>query len=351
MSDAISPNVSPTIDPAEAQAAYEAFLPEAMALPKEKVILFKADALLAHQNARASAKNVMARGEELRGYTPEQLSAMESAPRLALAVIFAVGRVDRLALGSSGEFSEVLTRASVLRRLHLLAAEACALAGHVPLQEVEKIKKKDGPANVDVAKDCIALADFFRSHEGALADKTPSNAVLLSEMGRVGARLLELSRSQNTPSSPSTTAELAAARDIRDRLWTLLDQRYDLLAMAAIQLEGRTGARSLVVPLQSRSVGPKKEPNKEPAVIEGLSREQGPIGTEVILKGKNLTGGTGLPGSVTVTVGGAVVTRAKRSGDDSRLAFEIPAGAVTGPIILTRENGVRTEGPIFTVTS
>src|SRR5262249_52963522 len=138
---------------------------------------------------------------------------------------------------------------------------------------------------------------FFRKYKDQLVNKTPfgdgaTYDAAVGVLGKAGTRLLDVGKTQATPASTTTPAALADARDKRDRISTVLNARYDLLAAAAIQLAGRRGARALVGPLQSRVVH-RKAPNADLATIQSVSVQSGPAGTVVVIKGLNLTGGAG----------------------------------------------------------
>jgi hypothetical protein len=81
----------------------------------------------------------------------------------------------------------------------------------------------------------------------------------LTEMSMLGSELLLVLRPKGAaPARAETTEALREAQDIRDRLWTLLDQIYDLMMSAGIELVGRRKVEQLVPPLQSRAYTQKK---------------------------------------------------------------------------------------------
>jgi hypothetical protein len=243
----------------EAQEAYTRFLSEANKLPASQLIPFRADAMLALANAKQSTTRVLARQSELLGkFSKEELQALAETPSVAMAVVVAHQKIEQLT-GSTGEFAKVLKRAAQLRELHLLSAESNVVAGHLPEKPVEKIKK--GSGHTDIAKDCIALAELYETYEKDLENRTPSTEKLRLEMSEAGTRLLFLIKTDGTPQSKPE--DLNNAQLMRDRLWTLLDKRYDLLASAAVRLAGRRDAEELVPPLQSR-VATSKKTNPEP---------------------------------------------------------------------------------------
>ena len=252
---------APELEPAEikeSETAYNAFLQEAQDLPAARVIPFRANELLALHNVKTAQKNILAHKAELEAkkISAEEIAKMAQSHSVALAVIFAVDQAERIAARSPKSTREKRSRASLLRRAHLLIAEGCALLGLVPLDEVETIKQGNGPT--DSARDCIELAAFYRRHEAALDKKTPSTPELQREMAELGTEQLSSIVPTGAKADTAPNEELRKAQETRDRVWTLLQDRYDLLVSAATKLVGRNKARNLVPPLQSRVVEPKK---------------------------------------------------------------------------------------------
>lgn len=235
----------------EAEAAYRFFLPEAQAIPESKIVLFRADEILAYYNVQRGTRALLARKAELsEKFSAEEIAQISQAPQVALAVVFAHQRVERLQNRSPKEVRKKIKEASHLRKMHLLAAEANVLAGHLSATDIQSIKKGSGPT--DLARDCIALADVFTLREDVLANRTPSTPALRKTMAKLGAELLSLLTPEGAVPQDVPKEELLRARDERDRLWTLLDARYDLMVSAAVRLVGRHRAEELVPPLQSR---------------------------------------------------------------------------------------------------
>ena len=83
--------------------------------------------------------------------------------------------------------------------------------------------------------------------------------------------------------------------------------------------------------------------NQPAPAIAALQPASGPVGTVVVLTGTNLTGATG------VTVNGVRVTGLVVSSGSS-LRFAVPAGATTGPVVVSTTGGI-SNGLTFTVTS
>jgi hypothetical protein len=252
---------APELDPTEikeSEEAYNTFLSEAKELDASTIIPFRADEMLALHNVKAAQKNVLARKAELEAkkISADEIAKMAQSRAIALAVIFAVDQAERIGARSPKSSRQKRARAGLLRRAHLLIAEGCALLGLVPLDEVETIKAGNGPT--DSARDCIELTAFYRRHQKALDSKTPSNPELQKEMAELGTEQLNTIVPTGAKADTTPSEELRQAQDTRDRIWTLLQGRYDLLVSAATKLVGRNKVRSLVPPLQSRIVEPKK---------------------------------------------------------------------------------------------
>jgi hypothetical protein len=242
----------------ESEEAYQAFLSEAQALEASEVIPFRADELIALYNVKTAQKNILDRKNELEAkkISEEELTKMAQTHSVALAMVFAVDQAETIAARPTKDIRQKRARAGLLRRVHLLFAEGCALLGMVPLDEVETIQEGNGPT--DSARDCIALSAFYRRHHKVLLNQTPSTPALQDEMAALGTELLATIIPTGAKVETITPDALRQAQDLRDRFWTLLEHRYDLLVSAATKLVGRNKVRSLVPPLQSRVGTPKK---------------------------------------------------------------------------------------------
>jgi len=240
---------------AEAEAAFNELRAQAEGLAAGDVLPFRANASLAYHNVSRGTEAVLARQADLAGkLTTGELEALAAAPKLALAVVFAAGRVSRLSTHPVEGLNDRLARARLLRRVMLRSAEACAEAEVIPAAEVEVIRR--GRGLLDTAQDCLALAGLFRRHEGALASKTPVTSQMVVEAAEVGTALVTLIKPANLPPDAAPAAEVAAAAALRDRMWTLLVRRHDDLFKAGAWLWGHA-VGDHVPALQSRT-RPKK---------------------------------------------------------------------------------------------
>jgi hypothetical protein len=259
------PVTSAQFDPSETQemsVSYQAFVSEAKALSAEEVTPLKADPILAYNNVKKAAKGLFTEANlkklSQKGVLEERIKKMQQAPTIAQAVIYAYLEVERVALREPSETSAKITRAGLLRKAHLQLAESLVFFGLLKENEVAQIAEGPG-LGIDLANDCTMLSALFTRNADTLQKKLPTTPELLAEMSMLGSELLLVLRPKGAaPDRATTTEALRDAQDIRDRLWTLLDQVYDLMMSAGIELVGRRRVEQLVPPLQSRASTQKK---------------------------------------------------------------------------------------------
>ncbi|MBM4342136.1 MAG: tetratricopeptide repeat protein [Deltaproteobacteria bacterium] len=213
----------------DAEAAYQQFLPQAMAL--RDIQPMRADPEIAHGNVQRGVAAALALQPELQPVLPAlDWVAMPNLPALAQAVVYASARVDRDA-ASPGEIARWRKRSAELRAMLLNAARSLADKGLLPAAEVRDIER--GTGAIDSATDCVRLAGLFRAHAAVVAGKHPVEVAEVDEAAAVGTQLLAVLRpaGYKPGGKPETDADRAA--DIRDRLWTLLVQGYKSVRKAA----------------------------------------------------------------------------------------------------------------------
>ncbi len=240
------------------EAAYERFLPAAKAIDARSVVPMRIDGSLAYHNVSAGVRAVMAQEARVRKELPGvAIARIAELPELALAVIFAASQVDR-SPASTGATAKLLERARAVRELLLTNAEALALAGVLPAREVARIRAGRGP--IDTARDCVDLAALFRKSAAAVKGRTPITADQLAEAARVGTELLGVLKPTAAKRSRTVAPDTAAAVDARDRLWTLVTERHDLLRRVGAWLFGLAAVEAQVPPLHARAAKPRKAP-------------------------------------------------------------------------------------------
>ena len=224
--------------------AFENFLPEARTLTR--AIPLRADAALAQKNVARGVEAVMRYRVKIRRELPSvDVDSLRTLPELARATVYAAHEVERAAPPKTN-LREQLKRARELRELMLSSAESLAAAGIFPASDVAKIRSGLGP--IDSARDCVALAELFRENLQAVKGKTPVDRRAIDEAAHLGAELLTRLKPTGGARVRGSLADLVASRD---KLWTLLLRRHELLWKVGAYLFGHEVERR-VPPLQSK---------------------------------------------------------------------------------------------------
>lgn len=243
-------------------AALEQMLPQAEALPADAVMPARLNEDQVYGNVvrgYASLEPFREQVEKLPGYGEGFLLRWKF---LALALL-AIARQIALLTDRTEESQVDATRMRLLRMLMMRAWEACALAGHVALEPLEKIVA--GTSQLNFAQDVIDLVALFRGSWDVLKDKTPLTLELLDEADALGHAARERLALVGTLGKTQSEA-LKKLIDRRNRLWTLLVRTHDLARRAGILLFGEQKAATKTPTLQSRQGLPSpKRPAKAPA--------------------------------------------------------------------------------------
>jgi hypothetical protein len=222
------------------QAAYDLFLPAAQKLPADKLSEYRADPQLAYQNVKRGAANVLTELARIKKELPlADIESVRTLPQVTQALIFSALQVNRDA-GSPGTIEGLLNRAHPVRRKLLKAAEALVESSVIPDADLTPIRP--GRGKVDTANDCVALAALFRKHEKKTAGKTAITAADIAEADEAGSKLQTLLKTKGTPADNRPAPALATAVDIRNRFWTLVEERHDHLWRIGAWLWGHATA-------------------------------------------------------------------------------------------------------------
>jgi hypothetical protein len=237
----------------EAETLYQEYLSAATKLDSRDIKPFQRSALVMYSNLKAAAAVLLKYEEKLsKEVSAEVIAQIKKASSLGMAFLFSVRRVDNLYVSVPSGTQELLEEARPLRRLLLKSADACAEAGLVPMERVQKIYK--GRGAVDHAQDCVDLAAFFREYAKALDSKTPVETKQVDRCGVVGSKLLGVLKPASAPNSVTPSADLEEALENRDRYHTLVVQCYDRIWKAAAQIFDRNEIDKLIPPLFSQTV-------------------------------------------------------------------------------------------------
>lgn len=243
----------------DAGGEYERFLPDAKALTKSAVLPYRLDPDIAIANVRTAMKVFDAHRDEITKHLPKiDIKTLESLPALALATkrsaMIAEEKVPTEKL-----VSQKLAEARQLRSTLLPVVAGLASTGLVPRQTYLDIVKGRGAR--DTAGDCVAIADVFRKHKDAIKGKHAADAGSIDKAASVGSWLLQELRAPGAK-APKAAAP-APAVDTRNRLATLLVERYGKLQAVAHYFEG-ADYESVAPPLMSRQTAkPSRGKNKD----------------------------------------------------------------------------------------
>ncbi len=140
-----------------------------------------------------------------------------------------------------------MEQAQRLRRKLLKSADALAETGLLPEAEAEAVRHL---SRHDVIGTCMAFSELLRRNEARVAGRSPVTAGDLDEVDQTVAQLRALLSPRMGARDELTLPSLVEAAQIRDRFWTLLKQRHDLLWRCGAWLYGRE-VDSRVPPLQA----------------------------------------------------------------------------------------------------
>ena len=217
-------------------AAFARFLPVAQRIPAERVLVCRQDVNLIFANVRTGVAAVLPHLKRLKAELPAlAVGSFTELEPLAGALLHAAAQVAAGTVTMSRQERDLkLGRLHELRAPMLLCAEALALLDLLPRQRVEQIRSGSGP--FDAAQDGVALADLYTEYAAALHDKQPFTKELLAEIAGLGHELMRAIRPDGA--RPGVSREAAAASEARDRLYSLLVERYTDLRRAGFYLFG-----------------------------------------------------------------------------------------------------------------
>lgn len=244
----------------------ESFIPEARRIDPRDIIVCRCDVNLALHNVVRGVEAVIVHEETILRELPAiDIKQLREMIPLAQAVEFSARQVDRQA-PSSKEVRQLIARGRELRLILLTAAESLAAVGIFPNHVVSKIRA--GKGDIDAAGDCVELAALFAKNASAVRGKTTVTPAIAKEAAEVGAKLLTVLKPRSSSARKEVQAELREAREQRDRLFTLLVQRHDLLRRVGAYLFGVNALDKHVPPLQSAKRASAKTKAVAPASSE-----------------------------------------------------------------------------------
>lgn len=241
--------------------AYESFLAAAKALEPASVEECCIDVLLACEAVKVGVESVLGSASVVVGKLPNvNVEDLSMLPRLAQGLAFAALQVQRELKTSS--FGAMYERAQTVRRKLRKAAEALAEANLLAEADADEVRLN---AQREVLEDCLGLAAVLKRNEAKIMGRSPVGSSDVREAELVVEKL-RVMLGQQKDSSESAEPSLVRVIEMRDRFWTLLKQRYDVLWRCGAWLFGRA-VDDRVPPLPSR-VALVRKPRKAPAERE-----------------------------------------------------------------------------------
>ena len=237
------------------QAAYETFLLPAKAVEASAIEECRADIPFTYFIVTRSVENVLGSATVVVGKLPSvNLEELSALPRLAQGLAFAALQVHREA--RAAPFGALFERATHLRRKLSAAAGALADANLLPAVDVEEARLH---VRLDVVEESLALAALFQRHLSLVEGRSPVNKTDLLEVEQVAKKLRTLLGRPAPEGEEGSVPALVKAIEMRDRLWTLLTRRHDMLWRCGAWLYGRA-VDERVPPLPTRDVGNRRSP-------------------------------------------------------------------------------------------
>ncbi|NPC72844.1 hypothetical protein HPP05_24150 [Corallococcus exiguus] len=215
------------------EPGYDVFLAPARAL-EGAVEECRSNIALAFHNTKRGVESVLAREAEVAALPGVNVEELRELPLLAQGLAWAALRVQRDMRASS--FGTLFDRAQQLRRKLLKTAEALAESSFLAAADVAAAH---GEGHRDVMGDCLGLVALFRRHEEKLAGRSPVTPEDVNEVERVAQQLRALLAAPGEAREDDSSPLLFEATETRDRFWTLLTRRHDVLWRCGAWLFGR----------------------------------------------------------------------------------------------------------------
>ncbi|PTL85376.1 hypothetical protein [Vitiosangium sp. GDMCC 1.1324] len=249
---------APELETISSQMAYDAFLTAAKAIEPGLIEECCADVVLTYHTVMRGVESVVGSGAVLVGKLPNvNVEELSMLPRLAQGLAFAALQVQREL--QSASFGMLFERAQLLRRKLRKAADALAEANLLAEADIDEVRLQ---APRELLEDCLALAALLRRNEARIAGRSPVTAPDIREAEQVAEKLRTL-LGQQGDASDGGTPSLVKVIEMRDRFWTLLNQRHDMLWRCGAWLFGRA-VDERVPPLPIRQSVVRKPRNAPP---------------------------------------------------------------------------------------
>ncbi|MFL5350090.1 MAG: hypothetical protein ACJ8AT_35380 [Hyalangium sp.] len=217
------------------QAAYDAFVAAAKVVDADAIEECCADLVLTYHNVTRGVEAVLGSGAVLIGKLPNvDVVELSMLPRLVQGVAFASLQVQRELRTVS--FGMLFEQAQNLRRKLRKTADALAEANLLADADADEVRLH---GQQDVLDDCLALAAVFRRNEPRITGRSPVSPSEVRDTEQIAQKLKAL-LGEPVSASDGGAPHLVKLIELRDRFWTLLTQRHDVLWRCGAWLYGRS---------------------------------------------------------------------------------------------------------------
>ncbi len=233
------------IESLSSKKAYDKFLAAARSVEASSVEECRADVAMAYHSAKRGVENLLSQEVALSHLPQVKLEELRTLPQLAQGLAFAVLQWHRSLQAAS--FASLFEQAQRLRRKLLTAADALAETDLLPEADADAVRHL---SRHDVIGTCMAFSELLRRNESRISGRSPVIAADLEEAEQVVMKLREMLAPREKTGEKQSLPALMEAAQVRDRFWTLLKQRHDLLWRCGAWLYGRE-VEERVPPLQA----------------------------------------------------------------------------------------------------
>lgn len=213
---------------ADADAAYDRVLPEAQALPSEKLVTINIDVSAALITAMGVAERLPGLQQDLQTVSPALATDVSKYADYVLALFSAQSRFA-MATTPPAQLPELLAEATKWRDTLLADARALSVRGQLNTEPLNELSGSHGYKNV-----AFDLSNLTRVFETSWASIEGKNQLTMSELQQAERVSLKLAGAlAHRALSPE---QVAAATDIRQRVSTLFYELYDEIRRAVSYL-------------------------------------------------------------------------------------------------------------------
>ena len=229
-----------TIDEANADEAYELVLPEAMAMAREATVPINVDVMGAVFTTMGVARKLPGFEAELKTLTQFPSAILAKFPQYILATYSAQTRYT-FATTPPEQLPELMEKGTKWREV--LGAEARSLVarGFLNGELLKELTGTHGFRNV-----AVDLAGYARIYKSAWADIQAHSGLKEADILEVEKLALKLTGA--VAKKEQSPEQVAAATDVRARIFTLLVNAYDEIRRAMQFLRWHEGDADVIAP-------------------------------------------------------------------------------------------------------